>query len=165
MTASKKRYPWGGKPRHDRSGPLGWLAKGMDTLDKRRRFALVMDEEVGRYTIVISDGAGSWIELEATPSAEACAWAQSWVQSRRDIYHVSPLGVPVVLYSGHPLLAADCVHVIQEQTGRWTVYRYPPQLLPETLLLDGTFGTALNIAAKLVPKGVRVFIMPKGRAW
>lgn len=124
-----------------------------------------MDEEVGRYTIVIADSSGSWIELEATPAAEASEWAQSWARSGCDIYHVSPLGVPVVLYSGPPLLAADCVHVIQEQTGRWTVYRYRPSALPETLLHAGSFSAGLNIAAKLVPQGARMFVMPKGKAW
>jgi hypothetical protein len=160
-----QRYPWGDKPQHDKSGPLAQFAAGMKGLDERRRFALVIDEDVGQYTIVIADSSGSWIELASAPAADACDWAWSWVRSGRDIYHVSPLGVPVVLYSGYSLLAADCVHVIQEQAGRWTMYRYQPQSLPETLLRGGTFGTALNMAAKLVPKGVRVFIMPKGKAW
>lgn len=158
-----QRYPWGNDKRDDRSGPLNWFAVGKP--DDRRRFAMVMDEDYARYTIVICDGDGSWIELASASDEEASAWAAEWVSNKRELYHVSPLGVPVVLFSGHPLLAADCIHVIQEQDGRWTVYRYRPKALPDVLLRDGTFGRALNIASKLVPSGVRLFVMPKGRGW
>lgn len=158
-----QRYPWGDQRRHDRSGPLNWFASGCP--DDRRRYAIVKDEDYARYTIVIGEEEGSWIELASVSDEEASAWAAEWVRNKREIYHNSPLGVPVVLFSGHPLLAADCVHVIQEQDGRWTVYRYRPKALPDVLLRDGTFGRALNIASKLVPSGVRLFVMPKGRAW
>lgn len=158
-----QRYPWGDDKRHDRSGALKWLAIGKP--DDRRRFAMVMDEDYARYTIVIGDGDGSWIELASASDEEASAWATEWAGNKRELYHLSPLGVPVVLFSGHPLLAADCIHVIQEQAGCWTVYRYRPKALPDILLRDGTFGRALNIASKFVPSGVRLFVMPKGRGW